>query len=66
MSTLWNGKNIMGQNKNINRSIVLASRPKGAPTKNNFRLGEVSTPVPGEGGNYMPVLNFSERVLFEK
>ncbi len=39
----------MGQNQNINRSIVLASRPKGAPTKNNFRLEEVSTPVPGEG-----------------
>ena len=49
MSTLWKGENIMGQNKNINRSIVLVSRPKGAPTKNNFRLEDVSTPVPGEG-----------------
>jgi NADPH-dependent curcumin reductase CurA len=49
MSTLWKGKKIMGQNKNINRSIVLASRPKGAPTKNNFRLKEVPTPVAGGG-----------------
>ena len=39
----------MEQTKNINRRIVLASRPNGAPTKDNFRLEEVSTPVPGEG-----------------
>lgn len=29
--------------------IVIAARPKGAPTKDNFRLEEVSAPVPGEG-----------------
>jgi NADPH-dependent curcumin reductase CurA len=39
----------MGQTKNTNRRIVLASRPNGAPTKDNFRLEEVSPPVPGEG-----------------
>lgn len=39
----------MGQTKNINRRIVLASRPKGVPTKDNFRLEEVTAPVPGEG-----------------
>ena len=33
----------------INRRIVLASRPVGAPTAENFRLEEVACPVPGEG-----------------
>ena len=32
-----------------NRSIVLASRPVGAPTKDDFRLEEAATPVPKEG-----------------
>lgn len=32
-----------------NRRIVLASRPKGAPAPENFRLEEVERPVPGEG-----------------
>ena len=39
----------MSQNATINRRIVLASRPKGAPTLENFRLEETSTPVPKEG-----------------
>lgn len=39
----------MEQNNNINRRIVLASRPKGAPVPNNFRLEEIAAPVPGEG-----------------
>ena len=39
----------MGQNKNINRRIVLASRPNGAPVQDNFRLEELAAPVPGEG-----------------
>ncbi len=39
----------MEQDKNINRRIVLASRPNGAPTKENFRFEEVSAPVPKEG-----------------
>ena len=32
-----------------NRRIVLASRPVGAPTKDDFRLEESATPVPKEG-----------------
>lgn len=39
----------MEQNKSINRRIVLASRPKGAPVQDNFRLEELAAPVPGEG-----------------
>src|SRR5579859_4754960 len=31
------------------RRIVLASRPKGEPVAENFRLEEVPIPVPGEG-----------------
>lgn len=32
-----------------NRRIVLASRPVGAPTKDDFRLEEAATPEPKEG-----------------
>jgi NADPH-dependent curcumin reductase CurA len=32
-----------------NRRIVLASRPRGRPTLDNFRLEEVHVPEPGEG-----------------
>ena len=39
----------MVQNREINRRIVLASRPEGAPTKENFRLEESKKPVPREG-----------------
>lgn len=39
----------MGQMAERNRRIVLASRPVGAPTKDNFRLEEVLQPIPGEG-----------------
>lgn len=39
----------MEQNKNINRRIVLASRPKGAPVQENFRIEESAIPVPKEG-----------------
>ncbi|WP_243978748.1 NADP-dependent oxidoreductase [Vibrio natriegens] len=33
----------------LNRRIVLASRPHGAPTTENFRLEEVAKPVPKDG-----------------
>lgn len=33
----------------VNRRIVLASRPVGAPTAENFRLEEVALPVVGDG-----------------
>ena len=33
----------------INRRIVLASRPKGEPVAENFRLEEVSVPIPADG-----------------
>ena len=39
----------MEQTTTTNRRIVLASRPEGVPAKDNFRLEEVTMPVPGEG-----------------
>ncbi|MGB8634706.1 MAG: NADP-dependent oxidoreductase [Rhodanobacteraceae bacterium] len=39
----------MTQSSNSNRRLVLASRPKGAPTNANFRLEEQDVPTPGEG-----------------
>jgi NADPH-dependent curcumin reductase CurA len=39
----------MPSNHNINRRIVLNSRPFGVPTSDNFRLEETSVPVPAVG-----------------
>lgn len=39
----------MSQNANANRRIVLASRPYGAPTADNFRLEQQPIPQPGPG-----------------
>jgi NADPH-dependent curcumin reductase len=39
----------MPQTATINRRIVLASRPTGAPTSENFRLEEVAVPTPSAG-----------------
>lgn len=39
----------MGQSKEANRRIVLASRPVGAPVQENFRMESVPVPSPGEG-----------------
>ena len=39
----------MPQTSTTNRRIVLASRPKGAPQKDNFRLEQVDIPQPGDG-----------------
>ncbi|MBX9753961.1 MAG: NADP-dependent oxidoreductase [Pseudomonadaceae bacterium] len=39
----------MTQNTQINRRIVLASRPHGAPTSANFRLEQQPLPIPAEG-----------------
>ncbi len=39
----------MSQTAKINRQIVLAERPVGAPTPKNFRLKEVNIPTPNEG-----------------
>lgn len=36
----------MSQSNNINRRIVLNSRPVGAPTTDNFRLKETAVPIP--------------------
>lgn len=38
----------MAPSKNVNRKIVLKSRPVGAPTSDNFRLEETATPVPAD------------------
>jgi NADPH-dependent curcumin reductase CurA len=39
----------MAQNADRNRRILLASRPKGAPTPDNFQLDETPIPTPGPG-----------------
>jgi len=39
----------MPQSQQINRSVVLASRPDGQPSPANFRLEESALPVPAEG-----------------
>jgi len=39
----------MSQSPAINRRIVLASRPEGAPTADNFRLEQVAVPTPAAG-----------------
>ena len=39
----------MPSSKNVNRKIVLNSRPVGAPTSDNFRLEKTATPVPAAG-----------------
>jgi hypothetical protein len=38
----------MPQSNSVNRRIVLASRPDGAPTEDNFRLEQASVPQPGD------------------
>jgi NADPH-dependent curcumin reductase CurA len=39
----------MPQTANVNRRIVLASRPKGAPTPQDFRLEQLDVATPAEG-----------------
>jgi len=39
----------MSQNKTINRQVVLASRPNGAPIASNFSLQETARPTPKSG-----------------
>ena len=39
----------MSQNSTINRQILLASRPVGAPTASNFALAQTALPVAGPG-----------------
>lgn len=39
----------MPQQPSVNRRLVLASRPHGAPTEANFRLEETPVPQPGPG-----------------
>jgi hypothetical protein len=39
----------MPQNDTVNRRIVLAAHPKGAPTPQDLRLEDAPVPVPGEG-----------------
>src|SRR5262244_3867613 len=41
------------------KQIVLASRPKGLPTPENFRLEEVPMPTLPQGGLLLRVLNLS-------
>lgn len=40
---------ICTQSDNINRRIILAARPRGLPTPDNFRLDHVGVPTPGDG-----------------
>lgn len=39
----------MPQSDAVNRRIVLAARPQGAPTPQDFRIEETPVPTPGEG-----------------
>ncbi|XXY47705.1 NADP-dependent oxidoreductase [Sorangium sp. So ce269] len=39
----------MPQSEPVNRRIVLAARPRGLPTQQDFRLEETAVPTPGEG-----------------
>ena len=39
----------MTQSTQINRRIVLVSRPHAAPTPESFRLDEQATPTPAQG-----------------
>jgi NADPH-dependent curcumin reductase len=39
----------MPQSDTIGRRIVLAARPRGLPTLQDFRLNEVAIPTPSEG-----------------
>jgi hypothetical protein len=39
----------MSQSDTVNRRVVLAARPRGAPAPQNFRLDESAVPAPGEG-----------------
>jgi hypothetical protein len=41
------------------KQIVLASRPNGLPTRENFRLEDVTMPVLPQGGLLLPVLYLS-------
>jgi hypothetical protein len=44
---------------NINRQILLKSRPDGAPGLGNFELMETPTPAPGEGEVLMRIIYLS-------
>ena len=39
----------MPQSEPVNRRIVLAARPRGLPTQQDFRLEDTAVPTPGEG-----------------
>ncbi len=43
----------------VNRRIVLAARPRGLPTPENFRLEETAVPTPGEGQVLLRTLHLS-------
>ena len=49
----------MTQNDTTNRRIVLASRPEGAPTPENFRLEETAIPTPAAGQVLLRTLTLS-------
>lgn len=49
----------MPQSDTISRRIVLASRPAGAPTEENFRLEETPVPVPSDGQVLLRILYLS-------
>lgn len=49
----------MSQNTTTNRRIVLASRPHGAPTTDNFRLETTTIPVPKTGEVLLRILHLS-------
>jgi len=49
----------MSSNRAVNRRIVLASRPHGAPTAENFRLEETAVPTPAAGQLLLRIIHLS-------
>jgi len=49
----------MNKNMNINRQILLASRPKGKPTSENFKIVESPIPEPGDAQVLLKTLYLS-------
>ena len=53
----------MPQTANVNRQILLASRPVGAPTAANFHMVESPVPTPGPGQMLLRNVSMVEAVL---
>jgi NADPH-dependent curcumin reductase len=48
----------MPQREPVNRRVVLAARPRGVPTRQEFRIDEAAVPKPNEGQVLLPCCTF--------